>query len=401
MLVKGSHLTYCTNIHPGETWKEVFRNLRDYIPVIKKGTSANEAFGIGLRLSNQASLELQKGGKLKEFISWLAENNCYVFTFNGFPYGDFHYHVVKDQVHQPDWTTEQRKTYTLRLFDILSALLPDGMDGGISTSPISYRYWFENQETLDEAMKKSAIQFAEIAERLYKTKISTGKILHLDIEPEPDGILENSAEVIDYFKKWLIPLGSKYLAEKLGISPGEAEKCLKEHIRICYDVCHFALVYEKASDVFEAFEKEGIKTGKIQLSAALKAQIPDDLLGKQNIRNALEPFVEPTYLHQVICKDNYGNLSSFRDLPDALSGIENYSSGEWRIHFHVPLFLKDYGALASTQEGILDVLEYISDKKITNHLEIETYTWGVLPEEIKLNLSGSIIRELKWVEENI
>jgi hypothetical protein len=343
---------------------------------------------------------LIKSENLAEFKTWLKATDCYVFTFNGFPYGGFHRQVVKDEVHQPDWTTPERLAYTDRLFDILSELLPEGQDGGISTSPLSYRHWYKDQDQLDVAIRKSTLNLAVIAEKLHKIYQKTGKLLHLDIEPEPDGILENTQEVIDYYRDWLVPVGGKYLIEKLGIDGFEAEKCLKEHIRICYDVCHFAVVYEKPADVFKAFEAEGVKVGKIQISAALKAGIPQDKIERQEVEALISPFSESTYLHQVVAKDYDGKLNSFKDLPEALVTMSTTKAVEWRIHYHVPIFLADYGKISSTQKDIQDVLDYISKKPVCNHLEVETYTWEVLPEGINLDLGSSIIRELQWVLEN-
>src|SRR5690554_4375844 len=99
MIKNGFHLTYCTNIHPGESWKETFQNLQFHIPKIKQELSPNGSLGIGLRLSNEASLALVEKAKLHEFKVWLSANRAYTFTFNGFPYRGFHRQVVKDQVH--------------------------------------------------------------------------------------------------------------------------------------------------------------------------------------------------------------------------------------------------------------------------------------------------------------
>src|SRR5690606_3340392 len=132
-------------------------------------------------------------------------NNCYVFTLNGFPYGGFHRQVVKDKVHHPDWTTIERRDYTLRLFDILNTLLPGGMDGGISTSPLSYKYW-HSEEEVGEVRRISTLHMIEVAVKLYQIRQREGKVLHLDIEPEPDGLLENTKDVVDFYRNWLIPL---------------------------------------------------------------------------------------------------------------------------------------------------------------------------------------------------
>lgn len=401
MNTNGYHLTYCTNIHPGESWDETFSNLKKYIPQIKSEVSPDATFGIGLRLSDKASKSILEDDNLSDFKSWLAENNCYVFTFNGFPFGGFHHQSVKDQVHHPDWTTNDRLDYTLRLFDILSGLLPEGIDGGISTSPLSYKYWEPARTNKAEVLQKATLHIAKIAERLYNIQQDKDQILHLDIEPEPDGLLENTREVIDWYKEWLIPQGTKYLKEQLNISGAEAASCLKNHIRLCYDVCHFAIVYERPREVFSLLEAEGIKIGKIQISAALKANLSENLEQRKSVHTALSPFVESTYLHQVVERSSKGKLTHYPDLPQALENLNLPGAGEWRTHFHVPVFVANYGQLESTQEDILEVFEYIKKKDITHHLEVETYTWEVLPDDIQLEIVDSIVRELQWVQKNI
>lgn len=401
MLKNGFHLTYCTNIHPGESWDEIFGNLKYHIPKIKKELVPEGEMGIGLRLSNIASQDLIKEERLAEFKSWLKAEGAYVFTFNGFPYGGFHRQVVKDQVHHPDWTRIDRRDYTLRLFDTLKELIPEGLDGGISTSPLSYKYWYNNEQGRKEAWQLATTHIVEVALRLYEISQKEGKVLHLDIEPEPDGFLENTQDVLDFYSQWLLPIGKKIFVRELKLTEEEAEIALKEHIRICYDVCHFAVVYEKAEDVLKAFKAAGIKIGKIQISAALKVAIPGGKEERQAIKEVLQPFVESTYLHQVVGRDPAGVLTSHNDLPQALEKLENSTAEEWRIHFHVPVFLAQYSQLSSTQRDILDVLDLLRDNAVTSHLEVETYTWEVLPKDVNLDLTHSIIRELQWVIENM
>ncbi|MFC4874126.1 metabolite traffic protein EboE [Negadavirga shengliensis] len=401
MQIANVHLTYCTNIHPGESWEATFDNLKKYVPNIKKNVSPDGAFAIGLRLSDEASVGLLRGDNLGEFKRWLEEEQCYVFTFNGFPFGGFHRQVVKDEVHHPDWTTPERLAYTLRLFDILAQLLPEGMDGGISTSPLTYRHWHHGEKAIEAVKRKSCEHLLEVVQHLHKIKATTGQVLHLDIEPEPDGLLENAGEVIDFFKEWLIPLGTTVLFEQLGLPETEAAAVVKEHIRVCYDVCHFAVAYEDHGAVVAAFEREGIKTGKIQISAALKVKIPQDKKKRKDVERALLPFVESTYLHQVIGRNQEGTLTSYPDLPDALVNLADTDDGEWRIHFHVPVFVDSYGLLQSTQSDILKVLELNCSHAFTAHLEVETYTWEVLPHDMHRTLEGDISRELEWVKSKL
>ncbi|PZX58143.1 metabolite traffic protein EboE [Algoriphagus chordae] len=402
MEVNDFHLSYCSNIHPGESWEATFENLKKYIPEVKERLDVDKSFGIGLRLSHEASLILAKPKQLAQFKDWLDSENAYVFTLNGFPYGDFHRTTVKDQVHFPDWTTKDRRDYTIRSFRILSQLLPEGLDGGISTSPISYRHWFKSESALNAGMETATQHLLEVVAELAEIKKQTGKSLHLDIEPEPDGILENSDEMIWLFSDWLLPIGKPWLAKKLDISEDQAEEVLKEHIQVCYDVCHFAIVYEKPADTFAKFDKAGIKIGKIQISAALKVLIPAEPEARDLVKLKLLPFEESTYLHQVVARKKDGTLQSYSDLPEALKVLETTDEEEWRIHFHVPVFLDNYGALASTQDQISIVLnEILKNTSLTNHLEIETYTWEVLPEDTRLSLGESISRELAWVIEKM
>ncbi|MBC7417190.1 MAG: metabolite traffic protein EboE, partial [Pedobacter sp.] len=292
MKVNSGHLTFCTNIYAGESWTEHFAVLKDSFPLLKAQLSPGAPMGIGLRLSNLASIELMEENQLDAFKKWLAEVDGYVFTMNGFPYGGFHHTRVKDQVHAPDWTTNDRLDYTIRLFNILVELLPDGMDGGVSTSPLSYKPWFTDSAEREKATIKATANVLKIVEALNKIKERTGKRLHLDIEPEPDGFLESGVEFIDWYENVLLPAGKSHLEESI----------IKEHTCLCYDVCHFAIGYEPHTEIIAALKTKGILVGKIQISAALKAYLPEPPVERKSVINELARFDEPTYLHQVIAR---------------------------------------------------------------------------------------------------
>lgn len=393
MQVKNTfHLSYCSNIHPGEDWEVTFNSLKENLLKIKSELVGDKLFGIGLRLSNKASEELNSGNNLEKFKQWLNQNNCYVFTMNGFPYGNFHGEIVKDSVHAPDWTTNERLVYTKRLFNQLAYIMPEGIDAGISTSPVSYKHW---HESLPDVFEKGAQNMVAIALLLYKIEEETGKYLHLDIEPEPDGLLENTAEVIQLFQDYLIPIGKKAF-EEIGVGESRAEALVKRYITVCYDVCHFSLAFEEPTFTFQEFEKHGINVGKIQISAALKIKSIGD---NEAVWKALAKFNEPTYLHQVTELKN-GNVNTYADLPVILEAKNGFE--EMRAHFHVPIFLESFGLLNSTQDHIIKTFDYLKvNGKLTNHLEVETYTWDVLPEGLKAPLVDSVVRELSWVKENL
>jgi hypothetical protein len=316
---------------------------------------------------------------------------------NGFPYGGFHRQVVKEAVYAPDWRTEERVAYTIRLCHILAYLLPEGMEGGISTVPISYKPWFKSDNARKEALEKGALHLTKVVEELTAISIAKGKPIHIDIEPEPDCLLENTAEMINFYQHTLLPLGSGYLMQKMGIKSVNAEEIIRRHIGVCYDVCHFAVEYEKPAYVFEQFARAGIRIGKIQISAALKANLPVEATQRKKVARKFESLAESTYLHQVVARKGDGSLLQFPDLPQALTHINDHDMVEWRTHFHVPVFVSDYQDLQSTQEDIIEVLRLNRQQPVTSHLEVETYTWEVLPKAIKVDLLSSIGREMEWV----
>ena len=398
---QGYHLTYCTNIHPGETWAAVFESLKTYLLPVKARVAPATPFAVGLRLSDVASRELEQGEQLAEFKAWLDENGLYVPIINGFPFGSFHGEVVKDDVHRPDWTTPERLAYTKRLARLLAALLPENLEGGISTSPLSYKHWLAGDAQQTAAvLQASTRHLAELVEELVKLRHQTGRQIHLDIEPEPDGVLENSAEFINYYEQYLLPQVSEHLQTRLGLSPQAATQAVLDHVQLCYDVCHFALAYEEPAAVFAQLAARGIKVGRVQISAALKADLPAAPEERRALLQQFEAFSESTYLHQVLVRNPDESITQYPDLPAALPYLLESKAREWRSHFHVPVFLERYHLLQSTQPEIQKVLQLLAVQPITSYLEVETYTWDVLPPAIKQDLVTSIERELTWVQQN-
>jgi hypothetical protein len=396
------HLTYCTNIHPGESWAAVWQNLQTYLPGLKQQLSPDAPFGIGLRLANGASEELLSGDRLPQLKQWLADQDLYVFTLNGFPYGSFHRQVVKDQVYAPDWFTTNRLRYTQHLIKILAELLPAGVEGSISTLPISYKPWWQDKPGWQGSaeLKTHCIQAARslalIAAELHQLEATTGQHIHIGLEPEPDGLIENTDEVIAWFDRYLLPIGQAYLQSQA--SPLAADQILRRHIQVCYDTCHFAVEFESPAVALDCLTAAGIGISKIQLSSALRMTVPASLADRQAILDQLQPFAESTYLHQVITQQTDGSLQRYRDLELALPDWLTTPAQEWRTHFHVPLFIRDYPGLSSTQDDIRQTLQYlVQHPALCAHLEIETYTWEVLPAAMKLDIATSIRREYDWV----
>lgn len=395
-LESGLHLTYCTNVHPGETWADTLEAVRRHAPELKRRLAPDRPFGVGLRLSGLASAELLDGDELDRFADFLEEHGLYVAVINGFPYGAFHGTAVKARVHAPDWRDEERVLYTLRLARVLERILPDGLDGGISTSPLSYGRWIPPGDR--SARERMTLHVARVAEALARVRAETGRLVHLDLEPEPDGLLESGAEVVTFFEDWLLPAGAPVLADRLGLSRAEAEALLLEHVRVCLDACHFAVGFEELAAELARFARAGVRVGRLQASSALRVPLDGD---RAALARRLEPFAESTYLHQVVERRDDGSLRRFPDLAEALPRLADPGAREWRVHFHVPLFVKDYAGLGSTQADLSGALGLLRQTPFARHVEIETYTWDVLPPDLKRPLLDSVEREYRWVLEKL
>jgi sugar phosphate isomerase/epimerase len=390
------HLTYCTNIYPGESWVDTFANLEKYALPLKTRISPGQPLGIGLRLADAASRQLTHTEDWRQLKGWLDANGLYVAILNGFPFGGFHRQRVKDDVHTPDWTTSERQTYTVRLAAILSQLLPEGVGGGISTSPLTYRHWW-TPDTQEEMLRTACGNFARTVAALVNIHRETGKLIHVDIEPEPDGWIDTTENTIRFFNEVLLPRAGKVLVNDFHFTPQAAEAAIREHLQLCYDVCHFAVMFEDPAVSIRKFLEAGIRIGRVQISAALKAAIPAGAEARTELARQFRRFADSVYLHQVAARQPDGSLQQFPDLAPALETMGTTQATEWRSHFHVPIFVQDYGQLQSTQEEIIRTLQLMKEGPFTQHLEVETYTWEVLPEGLKMDLHSSVGREMEWV----
>ncbi len=387
------HLTYCTNIHAADGWTAVFDNLRRYAPALKRRFSPDAPFGIGLRLSARDAREL-RDGHLDAFRAWLDAEGLYVALVNGFPYGAFHGTPVKADVYAPDWRDDARVAYTLDLIAILARLLPRGIDGGVSTAPLSYKTWLQAGD--ETAWTTIVANVVRVAAALVEARRAHGADIHLDIEPEPDCTIENTDETIAFFRDRLLPIGAPMLARALGIDEAVARAHLLDRIRVCFDCCHFAVEFEDPIAAIDRLTGAGIRIGRVQLSSALRVPLPNEPEHTRQTVDRLRPFADATYLHQVVARRDDG-LEHFPDLGDAIASCHGRCGSEWRIHFHVPLFTREYDDLASTQEDVRAVIAAAKARGFTRHLEIETYTWDVLPGGLKIDLLESIGREYEWV----
>jgi hypothetical protein len=386
------HLTYCTNIHAAEHWQDMQAGLARHLPAIKRAISPDAPMGVGLRIAASAAQSLAQPTNF-ESLRALLGRDFYVFTINGFPYGTFHGQRVKDGAYRPDWSEPERLAYTNLLADQLAVLLPDTMTGSVSTVPCTFKPWLENnphRETLLDTIVEHLLQHAA---HLVKLGERSGKTIVLALEPEPFCLLETIGETIAFFESSLF-CGSAVarLAALTGLGRAAAEQALHRHLGVCYDVCHAAVEFEDPLASIDSLRAAGIDIAKLQLSSALKVNTVD-----ATTATALRPFDEPVYLHQTMQRHD-GRITRFVDLADALDCIEEAMGAEWRSHFHVPIFLEEMEQFSTTQDFLCEILALHLKAPISTHLEVETYTWDVLPEQYRnVDLGNAIARELAWV----
>jgi sugar phosphate isomerase/epimerase len=392
------HLTYCTNIHRGETWAEVWQFLQTDVLAVKKTFCPDHAFGVGLRLSWIAVEEARRPEVLAALKDFLRANDLYVFTLNAFPYGPFHGVRVKEAVYLPDWRDEARLRYSNAAADLLVELLPaDLAIGSVSTAPGAYKTLVTSPEIVDQMVDR----MLRHAAHLVGIERRSGRTIALAIEPEPSCFLETTDEVVVFFNNHLFSSTSaKRLVELTGLSPSEAEQALRRHLGLCLDLCHAAVEFEEPTEVFEKLRKAGISVPKMQISSGLR--LPQV---NREARNLLQPFDDGVYLHQVIERSASG-MRRYTDLDKAFGALDKMDPSEtgveWRVHYHVPVFLDDLGQFASTQSFIREALALQLKNPLSGHLEVETYTWGVLPERYRTSsLVPAIARELQWVRQQL
>ena len=381
-LFKGLDLAYCTNVHRGNSWCETFDSLEKYVLAVREKVAPEERFAIGLRLGADAARELSRPEQILRFQKWLAAKDCYVFTINGFPYGNFHGQRVKEDVYRPDWATRERLSYTILLFEILEQLLEPGEEGSVSTLPGSFKE-FQTDKTAYSKILENLLHCSDEIDRIKGPKSLD---LHLGLEPEPMGLFETTPETVSFFDN---------LKER-----GDGRDSLLQNVGVNYDCCHLAVEFEDAEEGLNQLVQAGIRLSKLHLSSALRVNpSPENL-------EALNRYVEEVYLHQVVIGQNGQILRRYKDLDLALSAIKSEqepTGDEWRIHFHVPLHASPGNGMEDTRDHVSKTLDWLAlNPEKCRHLEMETYTWEVLPENLRSQeVVQQVAEEYFWTLETL
>jgi hypothetical protein len=389
------HLTYSTLVHPGDTWEDMWTSLTTYVPRVKARVCPDRPFGVSLRLSASSAATLAGSSAERDRLkAFLADNDMYLYTVNAFPYGPFKNRVVKEDVYEPDWRSEERTRYTMNVADVLADVTPAGISPSIQSAPLG----FKPRVTGDDVVAEFTQHVLRVAAHLVALEARTGRTVTLALEPEPYCFLETTPETVAYFTDHLYSgKAAMTLAKMTGLPVSEAHLALRRHVGVVFDICHQAVEYENIGEALQMLVDAGIPIFKLQEAAAMR--IPEVT---QKIVDTLARYADTIYLTQTIEKKD-GRLTRFLNLEDAFKAWrDNPGPREWRTHFHVPVFLDSLGEFGTTRFAIEEALKFHKANPLSRQLEIETYTWDVLPEHLKTgDIVDYVSREIEWVRDQL
>jgi sugar phosphate isomerase/epimerase len=387
------HLTYSTLVHPGDTWEQMWTSLTTYVPQVKQRVAPEQPFGLSLRLSAASARTLASSpderARLKEF---LADEDLYLYTVNAFPYGDFKGSLVKEQVYEPDWRSEERTRYTIDVADVLAELGAEGTAPSIQSPPLG----FKPRVTGPDVVESYTEHVLRVVAHLVGIEQSTGRTVSLALEPEPYCFLETTGETVDYFQQHLYSGDSASALARLAAIPiSDAHAALRRHLGVVFDICHQAVEYEDIPDSLRRLVEAGIPILKLQEAAAI--HVPEVT---EEAVDTLERYAETIYLTQTLERTNGSDLTYHLNVQDAIAAwrVDPRPGREWRVHIHVPVFLDDLGPFGTTRSAIAEALAVHKATPLSAQLEIETYTWDMLPDDLKTgDIVEYVTRELEWV----
>ncbi len=389
------HLTYSTLVHPGDTWVEMRESLETYLPEVKRRFSPDAPMGVSLRISNSSAETLINDPAERAWVkAFLDDNDLYVYTVNAFPFGPFKGEIVKERVYEPDWSTEERTRYTMNVATILTEITGPEVEPTIQSAPLAFR-----PKVADDAyIAEFTENLLRVVAHLMDLEKSTGRRVKLALEPEPYCFLETIEETVEYFNAYVYSLDAAIRLSQLSGQPlAEVFGGVRRHLGVVFDICHQSVEFEDITDDLHLLMNAGIPIFKLQEAAALL--VPEVT---PEIVEELRKYTGTIYLSQTTeLRD--GVLTKFLNLEDAIAGWEaDPGPREWRTHFHVPVFLKDLGPFQTTRSGIDAALAVHAKTPLSTHLEIETYTWDVLPDHLKTgDITEYVVRELEYVRDEL
>jgi hypothetical protein len=278
---------------------------------------------------------------------------------------------------------------------VLVELTEPGVDPSIQTAPLAFRPNVTGADYVD-AFTHNLLR---VVAHLVDLERRTGRRVKLALEPEPFCFLETTEETVRYFEQHVYSAtGTRRLAALTGLPVSEVQGLVRRYLGVVFDIGHQSVAFEDIAASLQLLVAAGIPIFKLQEAAALWVpEVTEDAVRE------LERFTDTIYLSQTTERRD-GETIRYLNLGDALAAWRADPGGtrEWRTHFHVPVFLEEIGGFRTTRAGIEAALRMHAETPLSDHLEIETYTWDVLPAHLKTgDIDDYVSRELEWVRDQL
>ncbi|MEZ6018602.1 MAG: hypothetical protein R3F17_00445 [Planctomycetota bacterium] len=347
-------LAYCSNLHPAESQEAILQGLETFAAALRARLGVRGRFGVGLYLPARVALELCQDGALSErdrFLTQFERFGLEPFTFNAFPYGDFHRARLKEEVYKPTWLAPERGQFTHAVArvarDWAARLYGGGATGHLSISTHPGAHQSQVHGTAD--LHGISRNLAEAVARLAVDHVAGEPPVVLSLEAEPWAVAGNSLALAE-LRVVVSARAERVLRDHYGMGDLDAIEAVARHLGSCLDACHSAVEFEPVELALRAATHEA-RPGKLQYTSALALERPG---AHPEGRARLLAMDEPRFLHQVNGRRGE-RLMRAADLPDLAAALQGPESDEWldcdewRCHFHVPVDLEEFGGLSTTR----------------------------------------------------
>ncbi|MCX7885948.1 MAG: hypothetical protein N3B01_01645 [Verrucomicrobiae bacterium] len=341
---------YALNVFPYQTATELWDCLRRDVLQLKALASPHEPLPIELRLSEQLLRELRPHAPaLKTF---LLEHDLPLVTINAFVMSAFHGQRIKEGVFLPAWhESDTRLRFTNACLDLLVEIAGTcGQPAAEIILSVSAPFGALKPATM-AAVAPNILRCAEHAAELQPPCM-------LALEPEPGLCVETTAEVVEFFER--------FVPEKL-----------RQSLGVNFDLAHQLVQFEDLAESVATLQRHRIRIAKIHVSNAV------ELTGWE------PPASDSIYLHQVCGVDASGHKTFFAldsnvaPPPDVV---------RFRIHHHRPVCPPPEGT--TLREVELFLLQTLPAIPSPVPAIVETYT-------TRRQVIETAARELAWVREKI
>ncbi len=388
------HITHAGVIKPVTSFADIQTTIQGSLAPINQAISDDSPIGVSVRLSQAA---LADDALTAESLRAVLEaNGLALHGISAVSIGG----GAKEQVHQPDWRTEERLGFMFPATNLAAEFATPEQEIGITTNALSYRRWVDVDMPGNWAAL--TLNVIRMVQHLAGIRDRTGVTLHIDLEPEPGSVLRDTADVVTFFRQWLLPRGGAMLSDRVSLGEASAAELILRHVRVALDTAHAAVVWDDAATSLDAFAETGIQIGRLQVSSALEVEVPSDPESQTVFTEHLATFASPTLLQQVVAQQDGEIVRRYDDLPDAMAMVAESAGQTWRIHTHAPLIADRYGGFASTRQDTAAWLREIAARGIdVGMIELRSANWDVVPHDDRGPLESMIMREAEWVREQL